>query len=150
MFHQPCIPQNTGNAIRLSAVTGTELHLVKPLGFDLSEPKLKRAGLDYHDLASVTVHENLAAAWSAIGEANVYAFTAHAEFSYAAIEYKPGDVLLFGPEPTGLSEEVLSDPHVTARVKIPMIPGRRSLNITNAASVVVYEAWRQYGFAGGA
>lgn len=149
MFHQPCIPQNTGNAIRLSAVTGSELHLVRPLGFDLSEPKLKRAGLDYHDLASVTVHDDLDAAWSALGETRVWAFTAHAELSYAAVEYRPGDVLLFGPEPTGLSEEVLADPHVTARVRIPMVPGRRSLNIANAASVVVYEAWRQNGFEGG-
>ncbi|WP_018163427.1 tRNA (cytidine(34)-2'-O)-methyltransferase [Smaragdicoccus niigatensis] len=149
MFHQPCIPQNTGNAIRLSAVTGSELHLVKPLGFDLSEPKLKRAGLDYHDLASVTVHENLEAAWEKLEPKRVFAFTAHADFSYAAIEYEPGDILLFGPEPTGLSAEVLADPHVTAKVRIPMVPGRRSLNITNAASVVLYEAWRQNGFTGG-
>ncbi|MCE5289099.1 MAG: tRNA (cytidine(34)-2'-O)-methyltransferase [Nocardiaceae bacterium] len=149
MFHQPCIPQNTGNAIRLSAVTGSELHLVKPLGFDLSEPKLKRAGLDYHDLASVTVHENLEAAWEKLDPKRVFAFTAHADYSYAAIEYEPGDILLFGPEPTGLSAEVLADPHVTAKVRIPMVPGRRSLNITNAASVVLYEAWRQNGFTGG-
>lgn len=149
MFHQPCIPQNTGNAIRLSAVTGSELHLVKPLGFDLSEPKLKRAGLDYHDLASVTVHENLEAAWEKLEPKRVFAFTAHADYSYAAIEYEPGDILLFGPEPTGLSAEVLADPHVTAKVRIPMVPGRRSLNITNAASVVLYEAWRQNGFTGG-
>jgi len=149
MFHQPCIPQNTGNAIRLSAVTGSELHLVKPLGFDLSEPKLKRAGLDYHDLASVTVHENLEAAWEKLAPKRVFAFTAHADYSYAAIEYEPGDILLFGPEPTGLSAEVLADPHITAKVRIPMVPGRRSLNITNAASVVLYEAWRQNGFTGG-
>ena len=149
MFHQPCIPQNTGNAIRLSAVTGSELHLVKPLGFDLSEPKLKRAGLDYHDLASVTVHENLEAAWEKLEPKRVFAFTAHADYSYAAIEYEPGDILLFGPEPTGLSAEVLADPHITAKVRIPMVPGRRSLNITNAASVVLYEAWRQNGFTGG-
>ena len=149
MFHAPCIPQNTGNAIRLSAVTGCELHLVRPLGFDLSEPKLKRAGLDYHDLASVTVHDDLEAAWTALTPQRVYAFTAHTELSYASIEYQPGDVLLFGPEPTGLSAEVLADPHITAKVRIPMIPGRRSLNITNAASVVLYEAWRQHGFAGG-
>ena len=89
MFYEPCIPQNTGNAIRLSAVTGCELHLVKPLGFDLSEPKLKRAGLDYHDLASVTVHENLDEAWSTLMPARVFAFTAHADEYYADIAYEP-------------------------------------------------------------
>lgn len=149
LFHEPRIPPNTGNAIRLVAGTGCELHLVEPLGFDLSEPKLRRAGLDYHDLASVTVHASLEAAWAALAPERVYAFTAHADTSYADIDYRAGDVLLFGPEPTGLSEEVMSDPHVTARVRIPMIPGRRSLNLSNAAAVVTYEAWRQHGFAGG-
>ncbi|MBC2643444.1 MULTISPECIES: tRNA (cytidine(34)-2'-O)-methyltransferase [unclassified Rhodococcus (in: high G+C Gram-positive bacteria)] len=150
MFHEPRIPPNTGNAIRMVAGTGCELHLVGPLGFDLSEPKLKRAGLDYHDLASVTVHENLEAAWAAVQPERVYAFTAHATVSYADIAYQPGDVLLFGPEPTGLSAEVLADPHVTERLRIPMLPGRRSLNLSNAAAVVTYEAWRQHGFSGAA
>ncbi|WP_188545628.1 tRNA (cytidine(34)-2'-O)-methyltransferase [Rhodococcoides trifolii] len=149
MFHQPCIPQNTGNAIRLAAVTGCELHLVRPLGFDLSEPKLRRAGLDYHDLASVTVHDDLESAWTALAPDRVFAFTAHADTSYASLEYRRGDVLLFGPEPTGLAPEVLSDSHVTDRVRIPMVPGRRSLNLANAASIVMYEAWRQIGFDGG-
>ncbi|MBC2588415.1 tRNA (cytidine(34)-2'-O)-methyltransferase [Rhodococcus aetherivorans] len=148
MFHEPCIPPNTGNAIRMVAGTGCELHLVEPLGFDLSEPKLRRAGLDYHDLASVSVHKNLEAAWAALRPERVYAFTAHANVSYATLEYRPGDVFLFGPEPTGLSDEVLADPHVTATVRIPMLPGRRSLNLSNAAAVVTYEAWRQHGFAG--
>lgn len=148
MFHEPRIPPNTGNAIRLVAGTGCELHLVGPLGFDLSEPKLRRAGLDYHDLASVTVHDNLAAAWDALQPDRVFAFTAHATTSYADIAYQPGDVLLFGPEPTGLSEEVLGDPHVTAQLRIPMLAGRRSLNLANAASVAVYEAWRQNDFGG--
>ncbi|MFD1812802.1 tRNA (cytidine(34)-2'-O)-methyltransferase [Rhodococcus gannanensis] len=149
LFHEPRIPPNTGNAIRLVAGTGSELHLVEPLGFDLSEPKLRRAGLDYHDLASVTVHPSLEAAWAALAPERVFAFTAHADTSYADIAYRPGDVLLFGPEPTGLSEQVLTDPHVTSRVRIPMLPGRRSLNLSNAAAVVTYEAWRQHGFAGG-
>ncbi|WP_407441003.1 tRNA (cytidine(34)-2'-O)-methyltransferase [Rhodococcus sp. (in: high G+C Gram-positive bacteria)] len=148
MFHEPRIPPNTGNAIRMVAATGAELHLVEPLGFDLSEPKLRRAGLDYHDLASVTVHADLAAAWDALDPQRVFAFTAHGATSYAEIEYRPGDVLLFGPEPTGLSAEVLSDPHITAQVRIPMLPGRRSLNLSNAAAVVSYEAWRQNGFEG--
>lgn len=149
MFHQPRIPPNTGNAIRMVAGTGCELHLVGPLGFDLSEPKLRRAGLDYHDLASVTVHADLDAAWAALAPERVFAFTAHADTSYADLAYQSGDVLLFGPEPTGLSDEVLNDPHVTDRVRIPMVPGRRSLNLSNAAAVVTYEAWRQHGFAGG-
>ncbi|GAA4478022.1 tRNA (cytidine(34)-2'-O)-methyltransferase [Rhodococcus olei] len=149
LFHEPRIPPNTGNAIRLVAGTGCELHLVEPLGFDLSEPKLRRAGLDYHDLASVTVHANLEAAWAALAPERVFAFTAHARTRYADIAYLPGDVLLFGPEPTGLSEEVLADPHVTEQVRIPMVPGRRSLNLSNAAAVVTYEAWRQHDFAGG-
>lgn len=148
MFFSPRIAPNTGNAIRMVAATGCELHLVEPLGFDLSEPKLRRAGLDYHDLASVTVHPDLPAAWSAIGPARVYAFTAHADVSFADIAYQPGDVLMFGPEPTGLDELTLADPHITARVRIPMLAGRRSLNLSNAAAVAAYEAWRQQGFTG--
>ena len=130
------------------AATGCELHLVEPLGFDLSEPKLRRAGLDYHDLASVSVHSSLAAAWDAVFPARVFAFTAHAQMSFAEISYEPGDVLLFGPEPTGLDDSTLAEPHVTQAVRIPMIAGRRSLNLSNAAAVAVYEAWRQQGFAG--
>ena len=148
LFYSPRIAPNTGNAIRMVAGTGCELHLVEPLGFDLSEPKLRRAGLDYHDLASVTVHADLASAWAAVMPARVFAFTAHAQASFADIAYEPGDVLLFGPEPTGLDAETLADPHVTAQVRIPMLDGRRSLNLSNAAAVAVYEAWRQHDFAG--
>jgi tRNA (cytidine/uridine-2'-O-)-methyltransferase len=148
MFNSPRIAPNTGNAIRMVAATGCELHLVEPLGFDLSEPKLRRAGLDYHDLASVTVHADLQAAWEAVMPARVFAFTAHAEASFADLAYVPGDVLLFGPEPTGLDARTLADPHVTTQVRIPMLAGRRSLNLSNAAAVAVYEAWRQQGFAG--
>jgi len=131
------------------AATGCELHLVEPLGFDLSEPKLRRAGLDYHDLASVTVHRCLADAWAALDGARVFAFTARADRSFAEIAYAPGDVLMFGPEPTGLDEATLADPHITGRVRIPMLPGRRSLNLSNAAAVAAYEAWRQHGYAAG-
>jgi tRNA (cytidine/uridine-2'-O-)-methyltransferase len=148
MFNSPRIAPNTGNAIRMVAATGAELHLVEPLGFDLSEPKLRRAGLDYHDLASVTVHSNLAAAWDALMPARVFAFTAHAEAFFSDVSYAAGDVLLFGPEPTGLDAATLADPHVTAQVRIPMLAGRRSLNLSNAAAVAVYEAWRQLGFNG--
>jgi tRNA (cytidine/uridine-2'-O-)-methyltransferase len=148
MFFSPRIAPNTGNAIRMVAATGCELHLVEPLGFDLSEPKLRRAGLDYHDLASVTVHSCLDDAWAAVDGARVFAFTAHAEKSFADIDYEPGDVLLFGPEPTGLDSETLADPHITEQVRIPMLSGRRSLNLSNAAAVAAYEAWRQHGFTG--
>ena len=149
LFYSPRIAPNTGNAIRMVAGTGCELHLVEPLGFDLSEPKLRRAGLDYHDLASVTVHANLEAAWRAVMPARVFAFTAHADSFYGDVAYVPGDVLLFGPEPTGLDAQTLADPHVTKQVRIPMLAGRRSLNLSNAAAVAVYEAWRQQGFTGG-
>ena len=149
LFFSPRIAPNTGNAIRMVAATGCELHLVKPLGFDLSEPKLRRAGLDYHDLASVTVHASLNDAWSALAGARVFAFTAHAARSYADVRYAPGDVLMFGPEPTGLDEATLADAHITAQVRIPMLAGRRSLNLSNAAAVAAYEAWRQHGFDGG-
>lgn len=149
MFYSPRIPPNTGNAIRMVAATGAELHLVEPMGFDLSEPKLRRAGLDYHDLAHVTVHPSLPAAWTALSGARVFAFTTHADTSFADVRYRAGDVLMFGPEPTGLDEAVLADPHITAQVRIPMLAGRRSLNLSNAAAVAVYEAWRQHGFTGG-
>ena len=147
-FVEPRIPPNTGNAIRMVAATGCELHLIGPLGFDLSDAKLRRAGLDYHDLASVSVHGDLAAAWSAMMPARVFAFTARGSRSYTDVEYQVGDVLLFGPEPDGLSDEVLADPHVTEWVRIPMLAGRRSLNLSNAAAVAAYEAWRQHDFAG--
>ncbi|MEO9322842.1 tRNA (cytidine(34)-2'-O)-methyltransferase [Nocardioides sp. C4-1] len=148
VFVEPRIPQNSGNAIRLCAATGAHLHLVEPLGFDLSDAKLRRAGLDYHDLAVVTVHPDLDHLWTTLGPATVYAFTTAATRSFAEVSYADGDVLVFGPEPTGLDEAVLADPHVTDRLRIPMLAGRRSLNLSNSAAVAVYEAWRQLGFAG--
>lgn len=171
-FLEPKIPPNTGNAIRLVAATGSELHLVGPLGFDLSDAKLRRAGLDYHDLASVIVHRDLEAAWAAwaspagpagsAGSASsagpassagsaggrVYAFTTRAGTRFTEVSYQPGDVLLFGTEPSGLPAAVLADPRITAEVRIPMLAGRRSLNLSNAAAVAAYEAWRQHGFVG--
>ncbi|MBF6077108.1 tRNA (cytidine(34)-2'-O)-methyltransferase [Nocardia beijingensis] len=149
MFHEPCIPPNTGNAIRLVAGTGCHLHLIEPLGFDLSEPKLRRAGLDYHDLASVTVHPDLATAWEALRPERVFAFTTQGTTRFTDVAYRENDVLLFGTEPTGLPAEVLADPRITDRLRIPMLPGRRSMNLSNAAAVTVYEAWRQLGFPGG-
>ena len=119
LFYTPEIPGNTGNAIRLAAVTGAELHLVEPLGFTFEDAKLRRAGLDYHDLAVVHVHKTLEDAWQALQPGNVYAFTAEGDRSYTDISYAPGDVLLFGPESVGLPEEVKQDRHVTARVRLP-------------------------------
>jgi tRNA (cytidine/uridine-2'-O-)-methyltransferase len=148
MFVSPRIAPNTGNAIRTAAATGCELHLVEPLGFDLSEPRVRRAGLDYHDLASVTVHASLPAAWAAVCPARVFAFTAQAPTSFAGVGYRAGDVLMFGPEPTGLDAATLADTHITRQVRIPMLAGRRSLNLSNAAAVAVYEAWRQLGYPG--
>jgi len=149
-FLEPRIPPNTGNAIRLAAVTGCELQLIAPLGFELSDARLRRAGLDYHDLATVTVHADLATAWRtwSDGATRVFGFSASGGPSYEEIAYLPGDVLLFGTEPTGLPAGVLADPRLRAVVRIPMIPGRRSLNLANAAAIVAYEAWRQHGFAG--
>ena len=148
ILYQPEIPPNTGNVIRLCANTGARLHLIRPLGFTLEDKQLRRAGLDYHDLASVTVHRDLPTAWEALTPTRVYAFTAHATTSYAEIDYRPGDVLMFGPEPTGLDAATLADPHISTQVRIPMLTGRRSLNLSNAAAVAVYEAWRQHGFGG--
>lgn len=148
VFHTPEIPGNTGNAIRLAAVTGAHLHLVEPLGFDLSDAKLRRAGLDYHDLAHVTVHPSIDELWSHLGERRVIAFSTHTDNSFAEVEYQDGDVLLFGRESTGLPDEVITNDHVDMAVRIPMLPARRSLNLANSASIAIYEAWRQHGYAG--
>ncbi len=148
VFNAPEIPGNSGNAIRLSAITGAELHLVKPLGFNFEDANLRRAGLDYHDLAFVTVHENLEAAFEALGEGRVFAYTSEGQTIYSDISYEPSDILLFGKESVGLSAEDKKHPRVTDLVKLPMLPGRRSLNLANAASIVAFEAWRQHGFVG--
>jgi tRNA (cytidine/uridine-2'-O-)-methyltransferase len=147
LFYHPEIPPNTGNAIRLAANTGCELHLVEPLGFTLEDKQLRRAGLDYHDLARVRVHADLPAAWEALLPAKVYAFSASATRLYTDIAYTPGDVLLFGPESAGLPLDVQHAPEVTDRVRLPMLPTSRSLNLANTAAITIYEAWRQNGFA---
>ena len=146
-FFEPRIPENTGAAIRLSAVTGAPLRLIEPLGFSLEESRLKRAGLDYHDLATVTVHSSFDQLCAVLPDARIFAFTGRAETWFTDVSYAAGDVLLFGPEPTGLPDDVLDHPRITQWVRIPMIAGRRSLNLSNAAAVAVYEAGRQLGFA---
>jgi len=148
VFNAPEIPGNSGNAIRLAAITGAELHLVKPLGFNFEDANLRRAGLDYHDLAYVTVHEDLDAAFEALGEGRVFAFTSEGSTVYSDISYETSDILLFGRESVGLSSEEKKHPRVTDLVRLPMLPGRRSMNLANNASVVAFEAWRQHGFAG--
>ncbi|AZN29126.1 tRNA (cytidine(34)-2'-O)-methyltransferase [Flaviflexus salsibiostraticola] len=149
VFYEPCIPSNTGNAIRLSACTGITLHLVEPLGFNFSDAHLRRAGLDYHDLADMIVHPNFDALLGHLGEnRRIFAFTGRTTKSFADVAYQPGDVLLFGPEPTGLPDHILDHDAVTQRVRIPMRPHIRSLNLANSASIAVYEAWRQNGYAG--
>jgi tRNA (cytidine/uridine-2'-O-)-methyltransferase len=149
VFHQPEIPPNTGNAMRLAAVTGCDLHLIEPLGFTLDDAKLRRAGMDYRDRATVTVHPDLDACAGALGDRRVHAFTVDARRTFTDVAYRPGDVLLFGPESVGLSDEVQRHRWVDERVRIPMVPLVRSINLSNAAAIAVYEAWRQNGFSGG-
>lgn len=149
IFDNPVIPGNTGNAIRLCANTGAVLHLVEPLGFNFDDKHLKRAGLDYHDLADVQIHPDIEACFAALGDARIFAFTTKATSYYQDVAYQDGDALLFGTEPTGLPEAHSHHPKVTDQVRIPMLPSRRSMNLSNSAAVAVFEAWRQIGFAGG-
>jgi RNA methyltransferase, trmH family, group 2 len=152
IFDQPCIPPNTGNAIRLCANTGATLHLAGPLGFNLKDKNLKRAGLDYHDFANVQVYKNLQNCFDTLPEHQhrVFAFSSHGTTNHTDITYRFGDVLLFGTEPTGLDESALHHPRITEIVRIPMRPGIRSMNLANAASVAIYEVWRQLGYPGAA
>jgi tRNA (cytidine/uridine-2'-O-)-methyltransferase len=142
----PEIPPNTGNVIRLAANTGARLHLVEPLGFSLEDRQLKRAGLDYHDLASVRIHADWEACRAALGGRRMYALTTKAQTGYAAMRYRAGDVFVFGPETAGLPAAILAGFSPGTRLKLPMREGNRSLNLSNAVAVVVYEAWRQQGF----
>jgi len=146
ILYQPEIPPNTGNIIRLCANTGVDLHLVEPLGFELDEPRLRRAGLDYREFASVQTHASLAAALAAIGDARVFALSTRGVTCYDAPRYRQGDAFLMGPETRGLPQAVLDNLPEEQRLRLPMRPGNRSLNLSNAAAVVVYEAWRQLGF----
>lgn len=147
---EPEIPPNTGNVIRLAANAGCRLHLVEPLGFAMDAPRLRRAGLDYHDLAAVTVHAGWAQCREQLGARRSYALTTRAERLYSEVSYAPDDVLVFGAETRGLSHAILEEFEPERRLKLPMLPGNRSLNLSNAVAVVVFEAWRQLGFRGSA
>ena len=149
VLFEPRIPPNTGNVIRLCANTGSRLHLVDPL-VTLDEARVRRAGLDYHDLAVVTVHRGLAELRAQLpeGERRWFATSARGGRPPSELALRPGDVFLFGPEPTGLPDDVLEAFPAGRRLRLPMVPGNRSLNLSNAVAVVVYEAWRQNGFAG--
>ena len=149
ILYEPEIPPNTGNIIRLCANTGAALHLVEPLGFELDEPRLKRAGLDYREFADVKTHESLAATLEALGEPRLFAFSTRNARRYDEPRYQLGDAFLLGPETRGLPQDVLDELPNEQRLRLPMRAGNRSLNLSNAAAVVVYEAWRQLGFTGG-
>ncbi|MCL2467941.1 MAG: tRNA (cytidine(34)-2'-O)-methyltransferase [Micrococcales bacterium] len=149
VFVEPRIAGNTGATIRTAAATGATLHLVEPLGFELDEPRLRRAGLDYHDMAHVVVHPGFDAVTEALPGARFVAFTAHATRWHTDVDWRDHDALVFGPEPTGLDDAVLTHRRVAAQVRIPMLSGRRSVNLANAAAIGVYEAWRALGFAHG-
>ncbi|HWA12605.1 MAG TPA: tRNA (cytidine(34)-2'-O)-methyltransferase [Burkholderiales bacterium] len=149
VLFQPEIPPNTGNVIRLCAVTGCRLHLVQPLGFRLEDRQLKRAGLDYHEYAPLRVHEGLPDALAALPPGGrAFAFTTRASRRYDQVAYRAGDAFVFGAETRGLPEEVLATFEPQHRLRLPMRPQRRSLNLSNAVAVVVYEALRQAGFEG--
>jgi tRNA (cytidine/uridine-2'-O-)-methyltransferase len=149
IFYQPEIPPNTGNAIRLCANVGATLHVVHPLGFSMDARQLRRAGLDYHELASVIEHKSLAACIAAARPGRVFALTTRASKSLYAERFADGDAFLLGPETRGLPREVLDALPEESLLRIPMRPGNRSLNLSNAAAVALYEAWRQLGFDGG-
>lgn len=148
VLYQPEIPPNTGNVIRLCANTGTQLHLVGPLGFSMDDARLRRAGLDYREWARVRLHRSLDEALAQPGMGHAYAFTTRARRAHTCPEYRTGDVLVFGPETRGLPDDVLERFPPQRRVRIPMVPASRSLNLSNAVAVAVYEAWRQLGFRG--
>lgn len=152
MFHvillSPQIPPNTGNIIRLCANTGAALHLVEPLGFEPDDARLRRAGLDYHEYASVHRHANLDACLAALGDPRLWAFSTRGRHAFAEVDYQPGDALLFGAETSGLPDAVLDALAPTQVLRLPMRPGSRSLNLSNAVAVAVFEAWRQHGYAG--
>ena len=149
ILYQPEIPPNTGNIIRLCANTGASLHLVEPLGFELDEPRLKRSGLDYREFASVNTHASLDACLAALGDPRVFALSTRGKARYDSPAYASGDAFLFGPETRGLPQAVLDSLPPEQTLRLPMKENSRSLNLSNSAAVVIYEAWRQLGFEEG-
>lgn len=153
MFHvvlfQPEIPPNTGNVVRLCANTGATLHLVKPLGFNLAEPALRRAGMDYAEFATVLQHENWNDCRAALAGRRLFAMTTKGTTLKAGLSFAPGDVFVFGPESSGLPAAVLEEFPPERRIRLPMVAGNRSINLSNTVAVVVFEAWRQCGYANG-
>ncbi|MGG6463094.1 tRNA (uridine(34)/cytosine(34)/5-carboxymethylaminomethyluridine(34)-2'-O)-methyltransferase TrmL [Solilutibacter silvestris] len=150
ILHQPEIPPNTGNVIRLCANTGARLHLVEPLGFSIDDRQLKRAGLDYHEYAEMRVHPSLDAALAAIGPTRVFALSTRGRTRHDQVDWRVDDTLLFGSETAGLPADVMNTISDERRIRLPMRPENRSLNLSNAVAITVFEAWRQLGFPGGA
>ena len=148
VLHQPEIPPNAGNVIRLCANAGARLHLVEPLGFSMDDRQLKRAGLDYHQMATVTVHRDWPSCLSALPGRRIFAVSTRGAVPYASVAYQPGDAFVFGSETAGLPAGLLETFPPGRTLRLPMVPGNRSLNLSNAVAVLVFEAWRQNGFAG--
>ena len=148
ILHEPEIPPNTGNVIRLCANTGCALHLVGRLGFDLEDAQLRRAGLDYHEMTRVRRHADLATCLATLDEARVFAIETTGSRCYAQERFQPGDAFLFGKETVGLPAALLTAWPAERVLRIPMRPGNRSVNLSNSVALVVFEAWRQLGFAG--
>ncbi len=149
VLYQPEIPPNTGNVIRLCANTGARLHLIRPLGFELDDRRLRRAGLDYREWADIAIHDSLTDCLTAARPRRVYAFTTRATRRHSDASFETGDLLLFGPETRGLPDAVLESLPEEQRLRIPMLPASRSLNLSNSVAIALYEAWRQLGFSGG-
>lgn len=148
VLYEPEIPPNTGNIIRLCANTGVQLHLIRPLGFELDDRRMRRAGLDYHEFAAVQVHDSYPAFLQAVKPARLFACSTRGSQAHSTPRFQHGDVLLFGPETRGLPQAILEALPETQRLRLPMVSGSRSLNLSNAVAVVLYEAWRQLDFEG--
>lgn len=146
VLYRPEIPPNTGNLMRLTVNTDCRLHLIHPLGFEVDDARLRRAGLDYREYAHVQHYPDFESFIAAVQPTRLYAFSQHGEQLYTEVGFWSGDALLFGPESEGLPRKILDHEAVTSRLRIPIAPGGRSLNLANAAAIAVYEAWRQHGF----